>query len=392
MSAEVARPVVGFVGAGQLARMAQQAAIALGVDLYLLAETAEDSAAQVVPDVLVGDYRKLADLRRLAVDSDVITFDHELTDPAHLAALGEEGRVVRPAPGAKRFAQDKAYQRRELAALGLPVPCFAEVATVGDVAAFGASHGWPLVLKAPRGGYDGRGVFVVADADEAAAVLSQRAGSAEVVPPMLAEELVPLDRELAMLVARRPGGEAVVYPAVETVQVDGVLRESIAPAPIAADLAEEARALALRIAEAIDLTGVLAVELFEARGALLVNELACRPHNSGHWTIEGATTSQFANHLRAALDWPLGSTTPLAPAVVTVNVLGRADGFDPVDGMAAALAVPGANVHLYGKSTRPGRKLGHVTVLGDDVADARDRARAAAAALGAPMPTRTEAS
>jgi 5-(carboxyamino)imidazole ribonucleotide synthase len=382
------RPVVGIVGAGQLARMAQQAAIALGVDLYLLADSVEDSAAQVVPDVLVGDYRRLSDLRRLAVDCDVVTFDHELTDPAHLAALEAQGCVVRPAPRAKRFAQDKVHQRRELAALGLPVPAFASVGTVAEVTAFADANRWPVVLKAPRGGYDGRGVFVVADAVAAGEVLG-RAGGA---PPLLAEELVPLDRELALLVARRLGGEAVVYPPAETVQLDGVLRESIAPAAIDADLAEEARALALRIAEAIDLVGVLAVELFVAGGSLLVNELACRPHNSGHWTIEGASTSQFANHLRAVLDWPLGATTALAPAAVTVNVLGRTDGFDPADGIADALAVRGANVHLYGKTPRPGRKLGHVTVLGPDVAETRDRARRAAAALGEPLPTMSEES
>jgi 5-(carboxyamino)imidazole ribonucleotide synthase len=372
---------IGFVGAGQLARMAQQAAVPLGVELRLLADTPEDSAAQVVPGVLLGDYRELDGLRRLAETVDVVTFDHELSDPAHLAALAEEGFTLRPGAFAKRHAQDKRHQRERFADLGLPVPPFAAVRSADEISAFADDHGWPLVLKAPRGGYDGRGVWVVADAEAARQVLGAAAGR-----ELLVEPLLDLDREVAVMVARRPGGEAVAWPATETVQIDGILRESLTPARVDDDLAEEARLLALRIAEEIDLVGVLAVELFVVDGALLVNELACRPHNSGHWTIEGATTSQFANHLRAVLDWPLGATTPLAPAVVTVNVLGRDDGFDPADGMAEALAVPGVGVHLYGKGPRAGRKLGHVTALGDDLDDARDRARRAAAALGAPLP------
>ena len=372
------RPTVGVVGAGQLARMAQQAAIALGVDLRVLADSPEDSAAQVVPGVFVGDYRVLDDLRRLAKAADVVTFDHELPDPAHLATLAGEGVLLRPEPRTKIFAQDKLHQRRELSARGFGVPAFAEVRETADVEAFAGEHGWPVVLKAPRGGYDGRGVFVVEDAAAAGAALTDAS-------PLLAEALVPLVREVAVLVARRPSGHSVVWPVIETVQVDGILRELLVPATLDDDRAAQARALGLRIAEAIDLAGVMAVELFDTGDQLLINELACRPHNSGHWTIEGSTTSQFANHLRAVLDWPLGDTTPLAPAIVTVNVLGRSDGFDPADGLAAALAVPGVGVHLYGKQARPGRKLGHVTALGADADEVRERARAAAAALGEPL-------
>ena len=372
------RPTVGIVGAGQLARMAQQAAIPLGIDLRVLADSPEDSAAQVIPSVVIGDYRTLDDLSRLAKSADVTTFDHELPDPEHLAALEQEGALLRPAPRTKAFAQDKLHQRRELGARGFPLPAWDTVSTAAEVVAFAEAHGWPVVLKAPRGGYDGRGVFFVADEGEAAAAVAERA-------PLLAEAMVPLAREVAVLVARRPSGQAVAWPLIETVQVDGILRELVVPAGVDAQRAEEARRLGLRIAEAIDLAGVLAVELFDTGEQFLVNELACRPHNSGHWTIEGATTSQFANHLRAVLDWPLGDTAALAPAVVTVNVLGRADGFDPADGLDAALAVPGAAVHLYGKAPRPGRKLGHVTVLGDDADEVRGRARAAAAALGEPL-------
>ena len=372
------RPTVGIVGAGQLARMAQQAAIGLGIDLRVLADSPEDSAAQVVPGSVIGDYRSLDDLRRLVKSADVTTFDHELPDPDHLATLEAEGAILRPSPRTKVFAQDKLHQRRELGARGFPLPAFRPVTTAAEVAAFAQEHGWPVVLKAPRGGYDGRGVFFVADEAQAATELTDRA-------PLLAEAMVPLVREVAVLVARRPGGQAVTWPLIETVQVDGILRELVVPAAIDPHRAEEARRMGLRIAEAIDLAGVMAVELFDTGDQLLINELACRPHNSGHWTIEGAVTSQFANHLRAVLDWPLGDTNPLAPAVVTVNVLGRADGFDPAAGLQAALAVPGAAVHLYGKTPRPGRKLGHVTVLGDDSDEVRARARAAAAALGEPL-------
>jgi len=369
---------VGIVGAGQLARMAHQAAIGLGVDLRVLAETPTDSAAKVMPGVHLGDYRDADDLRRFAKAVDVVTFDHELPDPAHLATLAEEGHVLRPAPATKRFAQDKAHQRRELSRRGFATPAFADVADIADVEAFAGDHGWPVVLKAPRGGYDGRGVWVVANTAEAADVID-RTGV------LLAEALVPLVREVAVLVARNPSGHAVAWPLIETVQVSGILRELVVPAPLAPDRSDQARSMGLRIAEAIDLAGVMAVELFDTGDELLINELACRPHNSGHWTIEGAVTSQFANHLRAVLDWPLGETAALAPAVVTVNVLGRADGTAPEEGLTRALAVPGAGVHLYGKTARPGRKLGHVTVVGDDVDDVRDRARAAAAALGEPI-------
>jgi 5-(carboxyamino)imidazole ribonucleotide synthase len=378
------RPTVGIVGAGQLARMAQQAAIPLGIELHVLAESAEDSAAQVVPGVFLGDYRVLEDLERFAKSTDVVTFDHELPDPEHLASLASEGHRLHPSPRAKRFAQDKLHQRHELSLRGFPVPPFAEIHEPGDIESFAAAHGWPVVLKTPRGGYDGRGVFVVEDMDAAIVALQERPSGA-----LLAEALVPLVREVAVLVARRLSGEAVAWPLIETVQVDGILRELVVPTALDPARAEQARRLGLRIAEAIDLTGVMAVELFDTGDNLLINELACRPHNSGHWTIEGSITSQFANHLRAVLDWPLGATTQLAPAIVTVNVLGRSDGTAPDQGMARALAVPGVGVHMYGKGARPGRKLGHVTALADDIETARDRARAAAAALGEPLEQET---
>lgn len=371
--------IIGFVGAGQLARMAQQAAIPLGLHLRLLADSPDDSAAQVTPDTIVGDYRSLEDLLAFAKGVDVVTFDHELTDPEHLAALADAGVRLVPSPAAKRFAQDKRHQRTTLGALGVPVPAHRDVMTVGDVELLAETSGWPVVLKAVRGGYDGRGVWVVENTAEAERVITD-AASANVT--LLGESFVGIERELAVLVTRRPSGDTVVYPVVETVQCEGICNEVIAPAPVDDSVATAAQELSASIAELTGATGILAVELFATADGLVLNEVAARPHNSGHWTIEGAVTSQFENHLRAVADLPLGATDAVAPACAMVNVLGRDDGTEPADLLPAALDDPGVHVHLYGKQARPGRKLGHVTVCGDDLDDVRRRARAAAAALG----------
>jgi len=364
-------PVVGMVGGGQLARMTHQAAIPLGLSLRVLAERADDGAALVAHDVELGSPDDLAALARFAKGCDVVTFDHEHVPPSVLQALEADGVVTRPSSHALLFAQDKLAQRNRLAALGLPVPAYAEVRSPADVAAFGEAHGWPVVLKAVRGGYDGRGVWMVD------APLDKLPG-----PDVYVEQRVPLVHELAVQVARRPSGEMRAWPVVETVQDKGICVEVIAPAPrLSPGLATDAERLALRIAEELDVVGVLAVELFEAPGGLLVNELAMRPHNSGHWSIEGSRTSQFEQHLRAVLDWPLGDPSPLAPVVVMANVLGG-DATDLSRTLPIALAAePSVSVHLYGKSARPGRKLGHVTTLGSDVATVRASARRAATLL-----------
>ena len=370
-------PVVGVVGGGQLARMMQPSAVALGVHLRVLAESSQDSAAQVVADCQVGDHRDLDALRRFAVGCDVVTFDHEHVPTTHLTALVDDGVVVRPGPDALLYAQDKGLMRERLASGGVPVPRWSRVAEAGEVAAFAhAGDGWPVVLKATRGGYDGKGVWPVDDVDEADWVLSH-----DQVPGFLVEEKVRFSRELAAVVARSPSGQAVAYPVVETVQVDGVCREVYAPAAIAADHAVAAQRVALDLVEQLDVVGILAVELFHTPGGVVVNELAMRPHNSGHWTIDGAVTSQFENHLRAVLDLPLGDPTATAPHAVMVNVLGG----DLPDIYPAYLHCmardPGLKVHMYGKSVRPGRKIGHVTVVGDDLGQLKDRARHAAAYL-----------
>lgn len=369
---------VGIVGSGQLARMTYQAGISLGVPVRVLADRPEEAAAAVAADLSFGRADSAEDLVAFAGTCGVLTFDHELVDLVTLRELERSGMAVRPGPGTLECAVDKGVARRRFAAAGLPVPAFTEAAGPAGVEAFAAAHGWPVVLKATRGGYDGRGVWVAEDPAGAARVLddARRAGVR-----LLVEEHVPIERELAVMVARRPAGEAVVYPVVETVQVDGLCREVRLHAGVEPAVAEAARALGLQVAKELDATGVLAVELFEVGGGLVVNEIAARPHNSGHWTIEGAVTSQFENHLRAVLDLPLGLTDPVAPAVAMVNVVGPETGSDPAAGLARALAVPGAHVHLYAKTARPGRKLGHVTVVGDDPDEVAGRAWAAATAL-----------
>lgn len=369
-----ATPRVGVVGAGQLARMMQQAAISLGIELHVLAGAADEAAARVMPHVRIGSPDSLDDLRAFAAECHVVTFDHELVDVAALRALEAAGHAVYPSANTVEVAQDKGRQRRLFQALGLPVPVFARVASIDDVRAFARAHGWPVVLKTCRGGYDGRGVWIERESGGMASLEVTQAALAAGLE-LLAEELVPIERELAQLVARRPGGEVVAYPLVETVQRDGICHEVLAPAAVSPQLANEARRIAIAIAEAIDLVGIMAVELFETNDRLLINEIACRPHNSGHFSIEACATSQFENHLRAVLNWPLGSPSLVVPAAAMANVLG-VPGMprNPVENLPAALTVEAVRTHLYGKDARPGRKVGHVTALGESVEAARARA------------------
>ncbi|HVE26822.1 MAG TPA: 5-(carboxyamino)imidazole ribonucleotide synthase [Sporichthya sp.] len=373
----MSRPVVGMVGGGQLARMTAQAAISLDIRLRVLSEAADASAAQVAADTVVGDHDDLDTLRAFAADCDVLTFDHEHVPTAHLATLEAEGVEVRPGSDALLHAQDKVAMRERLTGVGIPCPAWALVATEAELAEFGSSIGWPVVVKTPRGGYDGRGVRVVGSAAEAADWLARG--------PVLAEARVAFTRELAVQVARSPHGQAAVYPVVETVQRAGVCREVIAPAPIDDEHALAAQRAALAIAAELKVVGMLAVEMFDTPSGVLVNELAMRPHNSGHWTIEGATTSQFEQHLRAVLDLPLGEVAMTAPHAVMANVLGSDDPErfpDLYGGYLHCLAHdPGLHIHNYGKTVVPGRKVGHVTVTGADPADLLERAQHAAAFL-----------
>ncbi|MFB6428979.1 5-(carboxyamino)imidazole ribonucleotide synthase [Streptomyces microflavus] len=367
-------PVVGMVGGGQLARMTHEAGIPLGLKFKLLSDTPQDSAAQVVSEVVIGDYRDLETLRAFARGCDVITFDHEHVPTEHLRALEADGIPVRPGPDALVHAQDKGVMRAKLAEIGAPCPRNRIVSDPADAAAFAEeAGGFPVILKTVRGGYDGKGVWVVRS--EADAADPFRAGV-----PVLAEEKVDFVRELAANIVRSPHGQAVAYPVVESIQVDGVCDTVIAPAPdLSEQLAGEAQQLALRIAAELGVVGHLAVELFETRdGRILVNELAMRPHNSGHWTQDGAITSQFANHVRAVLDLPLGDPRPRAPWTVMCNVLGG-DYPDMYQAYLHCMARdPQLKIHMYGKDVKPGRKVGHVNTYGDDLADVRERARHAA--------------
>ena len=394
-------PVVGVIGGGQLARMMQAPAVALGLQLSVLAESSDASAALVIPSAPVGDHADLEAVCRFAAACDVVTFDHEHVPAEVLAALVEAGVELHPSPEALVYAQDKLAMRRRLGEIGVPCPAWAVATCRQDLDDFAARVGFPFIAKTPRGGYDGKGVRVVHDRSDLddwleLSVAQRMEGTGPLREGVLLEALVPFERELAVLVARSPTGQAAAWPVVETVQTDGICTDVIAPAPgLSDDVAAAATEAALRIAGALGVTGVMAVELFDLgsrvgaqsdgaadsrpdSAAYLVNELAMRPHNSGHWTIDGSVTSQFEQHLRAVLDLPLGDPRATAPWTVMANVLGG-DYPQLYPAYRHVMARdPGVKVHMYGKGVRPGRKIGHVNVSGPDLEDCRDRARHAA--------------
>ncbi len=376
-------PVVGIIGGGQLARMCAGPAAELGVTLSVLAESEIASAALVVPSSPVGHHADVAAVLDFARHCDVVTFDHEHVPADVLDALRSATVPLHPHPAALVYAQDKLAMRSRLTELGIPCPRWAEARTAGDVEAFASRVGWPLIAKTPRGGYDGKGVRLVDAAEGAAGLAGWLARAADRGEALLLEEAVSFVRELAVLIARSPSGQAAVWPVVETVQTDGICTEVTAPAPgIAPGLAASATEAGLRIAGALDVTGVFAIEMFEITGpegpGFLVNELAMRPHNSGHWSMDGAVTGQFEQHLRAVLDLPLGSPRPVAPFTVMANILGGDDAELYPAYRHVMARDPELKVHMYGKDVRPGRKIGHVNVSGRDVADLRERAGHAA--------------
>ncbi|MFV0526276.1 MAG: 5-(carboxyamino)imidazole ribonucleotide synthase [Acidimicrobiales bacterium] len=380
---------VAVIGGGQLARMMQPAAVALGVPLRLLAAAPDESAAQVIADVVIGTHTDPGAVARVADGARVITFDHEHVPPDVLAAVVTDDTPAHPPAGALIHAQDKLVMRARMGR-ALPddprvgQPRWAVVTGRAGLDRFRAALDGPVVVKTPRGGYDGHGVLFLDGRSGLAGRSELDEWFGRFPDGLLVEEAVPFVRELAVLVARNPSGGTAAWPVVETVQVDGMCAEVTAPAPgLDPDLARAVTTAAVAVAGDLGVTGVLAVEGFETTdGRFLVNELAMRPHNSGHWTIEGAVTSQFEQHLRAVLDLPLGDPAPRAPWSVMVNVIGRHQDRDPFGRTAAAMAAdPGAKIHAYGKTPRPGRKLGHVTVVGHDLDEVRARARGAVARL-----------
>lgn len=380
-------PIVAVIGDGQLARMMQTAAIELGQSLRVLAGAQDSSAAQVAADVVLGDYTNIDDLRTAVAGADVMTFDHEHVPSEHLRQLIAEGVNVQPGPDALLNAQDKLVMRKRLEELGAPVPPFAAIDSVDDAVEFFAAVDGQVCLKARRGGYDGKGVWFPAGREDLVSLVEELLAKDT---PLMAEKKVALNRELSAMVARTPSGETKAWPVVESVQRNGVCAEAIAPAPeLSEELQKSTGDLAQKIATELGVTGALAVELFETLDELgqpqiFVNELAMRPHNTGHWTQDGCVTSQFEQHLRAVLDYPLGATDTLADVTVMANVLGAEE--DPAMPMAQRMAevwkkYPDAKIHLYGKGHRPGRKIGHVNMVGSDVEKTRAAALACASFL-----------
>lgn len=355
---------VGVIGGGQLARMMIAPARAMGLEIKVLAET-EDSPAKAAA-TKVGDYNNLEVVREFAKTVDVITFDHEHVPLSILETLESEGFVVEPSSKALRFAQNKLDMRTKLSELGVPCPAWARVSSAEELDTFIQANGGVAILKTPTGGYDGKGVRVVRSSAEAIDWLEKN-------QPLLVEEKVNFTRELAQLSARNRSGEWSSWNLVETIQKDGVCAEVNSPAPNANY--ELASKIAKTIAEGLDVTGVLAVELFEtADGHLLVNELAMRPHNSGHFSIEGSNTSQFEQHIRAVANEALGDTSPTKTFSVMLNILGQNDTNDY--GLSDR-ELDGASVHVYGKAPRAGRKMGHITALSNEsLAEARQIATA----------------
>lgn len=373
------RPLIGIIGGGQLALMMVEASERLDVDIAVLGAGPEDPALRLASRSVIGDHLDRDTMLAFAAEVDVVTFDHELVDVDLVAELERSGHAVRPGSTALAVAVDKRAQYEAFLITGIPMPRSIVAQGSEELRAAIDAIGLPLVIKHARGGYDGRGVTMIDDpADTHPSRLVELLGDLDVT--FVVQDAVAIDSEIAVQVVRSVSGEVAAYPVVRTVQEQGICRMVQVPAAIDEQLAEQATAAAMRLAEHLDVVGILAVEFFVSGGHLLVNEIAARPHNSGHITIESSATSQFENHLRAVAGFPLGSTDLVVNAASMVNVIG----IDLTEraGDPSSIEVPvDAAVHLYGKSHRPGRKLGHVTAVGDSLDDVTRRARRAAEAL-----------
>ncbi len=374
---------IGIFGGGQLAQMLIQAAISLGIEIVICERVADSPAAHYTQHAIVGPWEDATVLTTFAHQCDIVTLENEFIDASLLERVVAQGIPVWPTPATVAVVQDKLWQKERLAAAGLAIPLFRSVATPDEVLTAAQAFGWPLMLKTRRNGYDGYGNATLHTAEDVLPAWERlsRGGS-----PLLVEAWVPFTCELAVMVVRGRDGTIVSYPVVETVQQNHICHIVRAPAPIEAKLAALATDLAVAAVQAVDGVGIFGVELFAlADGQVLINELAPRPHNSGHYTIEACVTSQFENHLRAVAGWPLGATALRSPAAVMVNLLGRRNGPITPTAITAALAVPGAHIHFYGKrEERIGRKMGHVTALGSTLAEAEAIARQAAALVTMP--------
>jgi 5-(carboxyamino)imidazole ribonucleotide synthase len=349
----------------------------LDLELRVLSRPDDTSMSGHGDLVVVGDPATEGVLERFADEADVLTFENEQVDLSTIRRLEDAGVVVRPGSHVLAMS-NKATQRETLDSLLFPVPEYRVITRLDELVDFAGGHG-AVVVKTATGGYDGRGLWMAEGPEGVAALDLPFDGREYVVEPQL-----DLQHEIAVLVARRPGGDMATYPVVETIQRDGMCREATIPSGLPEDIEVAARRVAEGIATAIDAVGILAVELFVVDGTVLVNELAPRVHNSGHLTIEACETSQFEQHLRAVADLPLGSTEPRVPAATMANVVGDEGGVDPRDRLAAGMSAGGATIHLYGKAPRPERKIGHVTATGADRESTRKAATTVAAALTQP--------
>jgi 5-(carboxyamino)imidazole ribonucleotide synthase len=375
---------LGIIGGGQLARMTAMAAYQLGCEVTVLERNSYSPAAILAANSIVGDWASLEALTKLAGRVDVLTVENEFIDADLLGSLERFGARLLPTAQSMRLVQDKLVQKETLAGAGIPVPRFKAVSSETALRDTGEEFGWPVVLKARRNGYDGKGNFTVRTPSEVPMAWLALGGG----EGLYAEEFCRFEKELAVIVVRSRGGESAVYPVAETVQRDHICHEVSVPANVPQSVQDEAARVALRAVECVGGTGAFGVEMFLLPGGkVIVNELAPRVHNSGHYTIEGTLCSQFENHVRAVFGLPLGSTALVAPAVAMVNVLGHAQAPAIAHGVDRALAVSGAHVHIYGKvMSAKGRKMGHVTALGASATEALERARTAASAISFGVP------
>ena len=377
-SAKADLGTLGIIGGGQLAKMCAQAAAQLGIEVRILERAEGFPARHLAAATLRGDWDDGAQVLALARQCDVVTLENEFVDARALRHAEEHGAIVRPGSTTMAVVQDKFLQKTAFAACGLPLPRFAAVETPAEVLAFAREHGWPIVLKKRRNGYDGKGNATVRTAQELDGAWTKLGGAG-----LYVEAFCPFERELAIVAVRGHDGARVAYPLVETVNADHICRTVVAPADAGAEVARRATSIALAAIDSVGGVGAFGMELFLKRdGEVLINEIAPRVHNTGHYTIEGCDCSQFENHVRAAMGLPLGSTALRARCAVMVNLLGTGPGPARPAGLEAALAERGVAVHIYGKdASSKGRKMGHVTAIGDDPREVLARAERAAAAI-----------